>query len=54
MAAFKPQLKPAATVAGEDVTEVEVLDVPETVVQLAPVLAQAVNLTVAAAGPVRV
>jgi hypothetical protein len=54
MAAVKLHAKPAATVSAEDVIELEVLDVPETVAQPAPVLAHAVNLTVAPAGPVRV
>jgi hypothetical protein len=51
MAAVKPQLKPGAIVTVDEVMELEVLDVPETVVQLLPVLAQAVNLTVPPAGP---
>ncbi len=54
MAAVNAQLRPDATLTAEDVKEVDVLDVPETDVQLAPVLAQAVNWTVFPTLPVRV
>ena len=54
MAAVNAQLRPDATLTAEDVKEVDVLDVPETEVQLAPVLAQAVNWTVFPTLPVRV
>lgn len=49
--AVKEQLAPDETVMAEVVTVLDVLDVPETVVQLAPVLAQAVKATVPAVPP---
>jgi len=54
MAAVNAQLRPDATLTAEDVMEFDVLDVPETDMQLAPVLAQPVNWTVFPTLPVRV
>ena len=54
MATVKPQLKPAATVSNEDVTELEVLVVPEVVVQVPVVLAHAVNFAVPPVDPLNV
>src|SRR5579872_5149784 len=51
MAEVKLQLRPDETVIAAVVTELDVFDVPETVVQLAPVLAQAVKVTVPAVFP---
>lgn len=51
IAAVRLQLEPEVMVIAGVVTVLEVLDVPETVVQLAPVLAQAVKVTVPGVPP---
>ena len=43
MADVSPHANPVATDTVDEVTEIDVLDVPDTGAQLAPVLAQAVN-----------